>query len=109
MKQDSTSFSFILGDIFHELAKWIRAGDKPPRTQVGSIYLMIALNLFGITALTVWTLAFFEIKFYNVFTSIAPLAFIAFVTLCPGLYGLWVTLCCWRRVYGYDWFMLPEF
>ena len=31
------------------------------------------------------------------------------VTLCPGLYGLWVTICCWRRVYGYDWFMLPEF
>ena len=107
--KDSTSASFIVGDIFRSVVEWVRAGDKPPRTQVGSVWLMIALNLFGFTALTVWLLAVLEIKFYDTFTSIVPLAFIAFVTLCPGLYGLWVTICCWRRVYGYDWFMLPEF
>jgi hypothetical protein len=33
----------------------------------------------------------------------------AFMTLIPGLYALWITICCWRRVPGYTWAMIPFF
>jgi hypothetical protein len=70
---------------------------------------MIFLNVFGLISLAVWTLAALGVKFTTVFTSTVPLAVVAFLTLCPGIYVGWVSLCCWRRVYGYDWFMVPHF
>lgn len=100
---------FIVKDIFKQIGIWFRKGDRPPPRQVKSIYLMVFLNIVGIAALIVWCLSFFGIKFENTFKSLIPLAFVAFITLCPGLYGLWVSVCCWRRVYGYDWNIIPEF
>jgi hypothetical protein len=99
----------ILTGTVQQFKQWCRAGDPPPRTQVKSIYLMIFLNIFGLIALTVWALAVLEIKFNGVFTSLVPLLAVAFLTLCPGIYGAWVSFCCWRRVYRYDWFMIPHF
>jgi hypothetical protein len=105
----SISVGEVLKDTVQQFKQWCRAGDPPPRTQVKSIYLMIFLNIFGLISLTIWTLAVLEIKFYGIFTSLIPLAGVAFLTLCPGIYGAWVSFCCWRRVYGYDWFMIPHF
>jgi hypothetical protein len=106
---ESVGFGSILKDIFHQVGHWFRSGEPPPRAQVKSIYLMIFLNLFGFAALTVFFLAFFEVRFVGVFTSIIPIAFVAFLTLCPGLYGAWLCFACWRRFYGYDWLMVPNY
>jgi hypothetical protein len=106
---DSLGIRSILRGMVHGVAGWVRSGDPPPKTQVKSLYLMVLLNIIGFTALTVWILGVLEIKFYDTFTSLIPLAFTAFVTLCPGLYGLVVSFCCWRRVYGYDWYMIPHY
>jgi hypothetical protein len=108
-QRPSISTFAIIKDIFHQIPLWFRAGDPPPRTQVKSIYLMIFMNIVGFSALTVWLLAYFGIKFDHPDLPLVPIGIIAFLMLCPGIYGGWVSFCCWRRRYGYDWFMIPNY
>jgi hypothetical protein len=108
-RRRSISTFAIIKDIFHQIHLWFQAGDPPPRTQVKSIYLMIFMNIVGFCALTIWLLAYFRIKFYSTFVSIVPIGIVAFLMLCPGIYGAWVSFSCWRRRYGYDWFMIPHY
>jgi hypothetical protein len=106
---ESVGIRTILVDICHQIGLWFRSGESPPPTQVKSIYLMIFLNIFGFAALTVFTLAYFEVKFVGLFTSLIPIAVASFLTLCPGIYGAWLCFACWRKFYGYDWFMVPNY
>lgn len=106
--QSPVSSSSSIKNLFRSIRNWIKAGDPPPKTQVKSLYLIAFLLLMGISSLTFLILAYFEICFTDCVTSLIPVAFIAFLTLTPSLYGVWVSFCCWRRVYGYDWFMIPN-
>jgi hypothetical protein len=99
----------IVSDLFRQVGLWFRSGEPPPASQVKSIYLMIFLNLFGFAALTVFMLAYLEIRFVAFFPSLVPIAAACFLTLCPGLYGAWLCFACWRKFYGYDWFMVPNY
>ena len=117
MKQENTKNAPInrfitkksLTQPFHRVLEWIRAGNPPPKTQVKSLYLMVFLLVFGFSVATVWFMAFFRIRFYEVISSLTSLFIIGFLALCPGLYALWVSICCWRRVPGYDWWIIPHF
>jgi hypothetical protein len=106
---ESTTIRFIVGDIFHQIGLWFRSGVAPPSAQRKSVWLMLFFNFVGFAVLTLFLMAFFQVKFVGTFTSIVPLAFTSFLFLCPGLYGLWVSLASWRNVSGYDWRMLPNF
>lgn len=91
------------------LRNWINAGDPPPKAQVNSLYLILFLFSIGFSALMVFIFAYLKICFYEYITSLVPLGAIAFLTLTPSVYGAYVAFCCWRRVYGYDWYMIPNF
>ncbi|KAK8888213.1 hypothetical protein M9Y10_039277 [Tritrichomonas musculus] len=106
--QSSRSSFFGIKNVFKSIRNWVNAGDPPPKTQVKSLYLIFFLLLLGISSLTFLILSYFEICFIDCVTSLVPVAAIAFLTLTPSLYGVWVSFCCWRRVYGYDWFMIPN-
>ena len=94
---------------FYNILNWVKSGDLPPKTHKTSMLIMISLLLFGIPSFYIWILAFFRIQFYDYLDSLFPLGFISFITLCPGLYSLWISICCWRRIKGYNWNMIPFF
>jgi hypothetical protein len=99
----------IAQSITGPLRAWLGAGNPPPRDQRSSLWFMAFLNLMGLLVLSLFTRALFDVRLRAAFTSIAPLALVAFILLCPGLYGAWVSACAWRRVRGYDWAMIPRF
>ena len=88
---------------------WIKSGDLPPETHKTSMRIMTALLLFGFTFLTIAILCATGQAFDTYNISYPSYAFMIFITLCPGLYSLWITICCWRRVDGYSWGMIPFF
>ena len=95
--------------LIRSIIKWFKAGEAPPETHRKSMMIMIGLLAFGIPIFTIFILALLKIKFYTYVKSYASFAFMSFITLCPGLYSLWITVCCWRRVKGYEWSMIPFF
>lgn len=107
-QQTIVSSNHSIKNIFRSIRKWVKAGDPPPKTQVKSLYLIAFLLFIGMSSFIFLTLSYFEICFTDCVTSLVPVAVLAFLTLTPSIYGTWVSFCCWRRVYGYDWFMIPN-
>jgi hypothetical protein len=70
---------------------------------------MTALLVFGFAFLSMWLMAMLDIGFWSSLKSPSSLISMAFLTLCPGLYALWITVCCWRKIPGYTWGMIPFF
>ena len=89
--------------------EWFAAGDPPPKTQVKSLYLMVFLLLFGISTGTVALLSVLRVYFYEGINNVGVLFFLSAITLIPGVYAAWTSFCCWRRVPGYDWWIIPHF
>jgi len=92
-----------------QIRNWLLSGEMPPKTHKKSMLIMVALLCFGIPSFTVFILAALQIRFYDSINSLGGLAFVSFITLMPGIYALWITVCCWRRVKGYSWDMIPYF
>jgi uncharacterized membrane protein len=105
----SLSVFSIITSFFGGIAGWFRAGDPPPKTHRKSMAIMTALLIFGFAFVTMWVLALLEIGIWAQIRSPGSMAGCAFLTLCPGLYAAWVTVCCWRRIPGYSWGMIPFF
>ena len=91
------------------IREWFAAGDPPPKTQVKSLYLMIFLLIFGFSTGIVAFLSYFKIYFYEGINNIGVLFLLSAITLIPGIYAAWTSFCCWRRVPGYDWWIIPHF
>lgn len=98
----------IIFSFFTAFVDWLKAGDLPPRTHRKSMFIMIALLLFGFTFLVIWIMAISGNRFYTA-NSVSSFGIMAFITLCPGLWALWNSVCAWRKVKGYDWGMIPFF
>lgn len=94
---------------FNQIKDWFKRGNPPPKTQVKSLYLMVFLLIIGIIFATISICSRMDIGFQGVFKQDAPVGFVAFLTLCPSLYGLYISYHCWRNHHGYDWFMVPNF
>jgi hypothetical protein len=105
----SLSVFSIIGSFFVAIAEWLRAGDLPPATHRKSMAIMAGLLVFGATFVTLWTLWLVGHGIWADLRSPGSLLAMAFLTLCPGLYAFWITVCCWRRVPGYRWAMIPFF
>ena len=95
--------------IFKSFVDWIKAGDAVPKSHYKSMAIMAGLLIIGIPTFIVFVLAATKTAFYEHVTSLSSLAAVSFITLVPGLYVLWLTICCWRRVDGYRWGMIPFF
>ena len=108
MKETKENQKSILS-IIRRIQNWFAAGDPPPKTQIKSLYLMVFLLIFGFSTGTVWFLAFFRIRFYEVIDHLGVLFILSAITLIPGIYAAVVSFCCWRRVRGYDWWIIPHF
>lgn len=108
MKEGKAKGHSILS-ISKRIHEWFAAGDPPPKTQVKSLYLMIFLLIFGFSTGSVWFLAFFRIRFYEAIDHLGVLFLLSAITLIPGIYAAFVSFCCWRRVRGYDWWIIPHF
>ena len=94
---------------FDSIKTWLISGDKVPKTHYKSMAIMFGLLLIGIPTFIVFILAATKTAFHEHISSLSSLAGVSFITLTPGLYVLWVTICCWRRVEGYKWGMIPFF
>jgi hypothetical protein len=88
---------------------WWRRGESPPPTHYWSLVLALILVAGGLFVV----LRLFSSESKPTFKeqrlrAIGLLAF-GLLLLTPGLYCLFLSLCCWRRVGGYDWWMIPHF
>lgn len=86
---------------------WLRAGDFPPKTHYKSLCLMLFLIIFGTITLACFILSHFEIALTEFIPIPWPFLGLSCITLLPGLYILFVAICCWRRIKGYGWWMIP--
>ena len=98
---------FLPLKILKLVVDWFRDGDPPPKTHRKSLCLMVFLNVIGMILLTCFILSHFEIALTDFIPISWPFAGLSFITLGPGLYILFLTICCWRRVKGYGWWMIP--
>lgn len=92
---------------FRQTIDWFKSGDLPPSTHKNSMRLMLFLNIFGITAFVCWFLSSYDIALQHVFPITWPVLGTSLLALLPGLYILFLTVMCWRRVPGYGWWMIP--
>lgn len=106
MKEEKTLENIIKFKI-QNIIDWIRAGDPPPKSHYKSLRLMIFLIIFGAMTLTFFILSHFEISFTEFIPVPWPFLGLSCITLLPGLYILFLTICCWRRIKGYGWWMIP--
>ena len=110
MKEDRSTF--FLSRYFNFVKRfelWLKDGDPVPKTHYKSMAIMTALLVIGLPTFFVFILAAAKIAFYEHIRSVSSLGVVSFLTLTPGLYVLWLTICCWRRVDGYKWGMIPFF
>ena len=96
-------------NIIKRLREWIASGDPVPKTHYKSMAIMTALLVIGIPSFIVFILAEMNMSWCQHIESPSSLAVVSFLTLTPGLYVLYLTICCWRRVDGYKWGMIPFF
>ncbi|KAH0794925.1 hypothetical protein GPJ56_001202 [Histomonas meleagridis] len=99
----------MVSTLFRTVIDWFKKGNPPPPTHKKSMAIMIGLLVFGFAFVTIWASSVLDIGPFSTVNSPSSLAFCSFITLCPGLYALWITICCWRGVKGYDWGMIPFF
>lgn len=86
---------------------WFCDGDPPPKTHHKSLFLMLMLIICGTFLLVCFILSHFEIALTDFIPVAWPFLGLSCITLLPGLYILFLAICCWRRVKGYGWWMIP--
>ena len=83
-------------------------GDSPPPTHYSMILLISVDIIIGMFLTVGHIMKYFNIYFMSSFFTYTTF-FIGVVMLVPGLYEAWILGCCWKRVKGYDWWMIPHF
>jgi hypothetical protein len=89
---------------------WWRHGDSPPPTHYWSLGLALFLVASGIlTILGLFSSSQPDPPIPGQVMRAAGRCALGTVILAPGVYCLFLSLCCWRRLGGYDWWMIPHF
>ena len=88
---------------------WYKNGDFPPDNISKTIFLTLLLSISGFYVILNLTLNNFDSnqKFPDI--PKIPLIIYSLITIFPGLWIFWISICCWRRIDGYDWWMIPHF
>ena len=105
MKETQKIPKSVLGRINY----WFKNGDSIPKTHRSGVPITITLLFIGIFAMACAFAPFLGYTNNNVEFNTIPLLVISFLALTPSLYNLWIMVCCWRRVPGYEWSMIPFF
>lgn len=90
------------------LESWWRRGEIPPPSMVSTIVFFALILLSGFSMLVILILSYFEVRFTEIELDKPKFAFVACSMFASGFYVTWISLCCWRRVSGYDWWMIPH-
>lgn len=99
--------TYTIYKAYRSFIEWVKAGEKPPKGQVKSIFLSIFLSIFGVLTTTYWFLHNFKYVDHKIEQPYV-LLIISFLTLTPGFFGIFASFMCWRRVKGYDWWIIPN-
>lgn len=92
---------------------WIPNGETPPNAIRGTIFIAVSSFIAGISLGMFCIFCNFSICCTNFcknipkYSSKLIIASIAILTI-PSLYVFWICFCCWRRIDGYDWWMIPQ-
>ena len=95
--------------LFGRVRCWVKAGDPIPKTHRKNLPITILLFVIGLFALACAFAPAYGYTNGRVEENTIPFLIIAFICLTPSLYNIWVLTCCWRRVKGYRWSMVPFF
>ena len=97
--------SSIYGRIIH----WFRSGDPVPKTHRNGLPITFSLLFIGIIGLACAIAPLLGYTNGNIENHVVSLFILAFMALTPSLYNCFVMFCCWRRVPGFAWSMIPFF
>lgn len=89
---------------------WIPNGDSPPPSLRGTIFIAASSFIVGITLAILCNSCNFSIcsDFLCKKIQKSQLIFASLFFTIPSLYVFWICFCCWRRIEGYDWWMIPQ-
>ena len=107
MRDESLTFLAIARDVLRCARRWFRSGTPPPDPQRRMLYVVLFLLVFGIATTVAFVLAISGVDPFDSMNSYHWLPVLSFMSLCPAVYGAYVSLCCWRNVKGYDWWIIP--
>ncbi|EAY20494.1 hypothetical protein TVAG_238660 [Trichomonas vaginalis G3] len=91
---------------FIVIRMWFTCGETPPQSVKITIFGVLALIF---AAFKVGTNCYKSIRYLDHKTpqNYALLVTTIFIVV-PSLYILFISFCCWRRIAGYDWWMIPH-
>lgn len=89
---------------------WIPNGDTPPPSLRGTIFIAVSSFTAGIALAILCYSCNFSICSDFLCQKIpkSNLIFASIILTIPSLYVFWICFCCWRRIEGYDWWMIPQ-
>jgi hypothetical protein len=86
---------------------WWRQGDIPPPSHYWSFAIALALIASGLLLLRSSFLPKAEQPGRAVRAGV--LFVLGVILAAPGVYCIFLSVCCWRRLGNYDWWMIPHF
>jgi hypothetical protein len=105
-KEEINLFEFGVSYLKSVRLWWIR-GDRPPPRHYWSF--AIALFLVGAGLQVLRSSLTFPSEYPARMMYVAGLCALGIVLAAPGIYCIFMSICCWRRLGGYDWWMIPHF
>ena len=95
--------------VFASILNWFNSGDPVPKTHRNGLPITFSLLIIGLIALACALAPFYGYTNGAVEIHTKSLLFLAFLALTPSLYNCFIMFCCWRRIPGYRWSMIPFF
>lgn len=88
------------------LRMWFTCGETPPNSIRFTLYGVLMMLIAGFRAGHEFFKCFQQLPNYSM-KSIALFSS-SIILLFPSFWVLYISFCCWRRIRGYDWWMIPQ-
>jgi hypothetical protein len=100
----------LIANYWRSLQVWWQIGDSPPRTHYVTIVSALVLAPLGVYLMlrcfspNPLVVAGLEMQRISIALQFA----LGLLLAVPSGHIIFLTVCCWRRVSGYDWWMIPH-
>jgi hypothetical protein len=108
--QEEVNVVQLIANYWRSLHVWWQIGDSPPRTHyvtIGSAIVFAPLGLYLMLR------CFSSKPLFVAGPEMQPICFalqfvLGLLLVIPSGHVIFLAICCWRRVSGYDWWMIPH-
>ena len=101
--------NYVSTTIPGSILKWFQSGDPVPKTHRNGLPITFSLLIIGFIALACALAPFYGYTNGTIENHTKALFFLSFLAFTPSVYNCFIMFCCWRRIPGYRWSMIPFF